>query len=87
MLSCLQECASATLTSQGKSTLYSHVSCSERLIGLLSTRGSFDGILHRDQILGVLVFAFGGGLVAFVYARHYATKLVVNKNKAVRRSR
>ncbi|CAM9876338.1 unnamed protein product, partial [Ectocarpus sp. 4 AP-2014] len=34
-------------------------------------------------ILGILVFAVGGGLVALLYIRHYATKLVVTKHEAV----
>lgn len=45
---------------------------------------SYGGVVQRHQILGVLVIAFGGGLAVFVYASHYATKLVVNKNKEVR---
>lgn len=36
------------------------------------------------QVLGVLVFAMGGGLVALLYIRHYATKLVVYKHEAVK---
>ncbi|CAM9629055.1 unnamed protein product [Scytosiphon promiscuus] len=35
------------------------------------------------EILGLLVFAVGGGLVLFVYGRHYATKLVINKHREV----
>eukprot|EP00752_Nemacystus_decipiens_P002303 g2179.t1 len=35
------------------------------------------------EILGVLVCAFGGGLVVLVYTRHYGAKLFVNKNNEV----
>eukprot|EP00752_Nemacystus_decipiens_P004462 g4075.t1 len=35
------------------------------------------------EVLGILVFAMGGGLVALLYIRHYATKLVADKHKAV----
>lgn len=50
----------------------------------LCSRAPCGGIVQRRQILGLLIFASGGGLVVLVYARHYATKLVVNKNKEVR---
>lgn len=36
------------------------------------------------QVLGFLVFAAGGGLVALLYIRHYATKLVLSKHETVR---
>lgn len=41
-------------------------------------------LVNGFQVLGTVVFAAGGGLVALLYIRHYATKLVVTKHEAVR---
>ncbi|CAM9754098.1 unnamed protein product [Scytosiphon promiscuus] len=35
------------------------------------------------EVLGAVVFAAGGGLVALLYIRHYATKIVVAKHETV----
>ncbi|CAM9490348.1 unnamed protein product [Pylaiella littoralis] len=40
-------------------------------------------IVNIYEILGTLVFAAGGALVVLLYIRHYATKLVLTKHKAV----
>lgn len=40
-------------------------------------------VAYLGQVLGVLIFAVGGGLLLLWYIKHYASKLVVTKHEAV----